>query len=398
VVSELRILLFDWTTGGHHHRYVQRFAQALDGNGEIAAAIPDGAESIPGLARILPLGPARPAVDVRLPLAPQHKELAHRELALLDQAIAELRPDHVVHLYADPVLRRLVGRPAYPCKVTLCVFFPRAHYPSVYGTHLGAAELARAWFHEYLVTRWRGRPDANAILTLDEAAAQRWSRRTGAPSYWLPEPPVVAPSPSEAAQRVGCVMYGALAPRKGIALLADAVAAGAIVPVHIAGSVEPGFETELARLVARMQAAGAEVTVAPRSHSEAEGLTALAQACCAVLPYPRHYTMSRVLLEAAHVGTPVVVHDRGMLAYLVRRHGLGVAVDCTDAVALRRALLDLCEPGRTRGFGPALARFAARYSSAAFREAVTAPFRSAGSHPAATRNAALPRHLSVPAN
>ena len=100
--------------------------------------------------------------------------------------------------------------------------------------------------------------------------------------------------------------------------------------------------------------------VRARSHTEVEGLAVLGAARCAVLPYPRHAGMSRVLVESAATGTPVVAHDWGLLGHLVRTHGLGVTVDSSDAAALRTAVLSLSETDAQRRYAHALARFAAR--------------------------------------
>jgi glycosyltransferase involved in cell wall biosynthesis len=127
--------------------------------------------------------------------------------------------------------------------------------------------------------------------------------------------------------------------------------------------------------VCEMERSGAAVNVRPYRHSESEGLEVLARAKCAVLPYPRHDGMSRVLLEACSVGTPVIVHDRGLVGYLVRRYKLGRAVDCTDARALRRAILALVSTDDSEPHSAHLADFAARFSAARFEASILAPFR-----------------------
>jgi glycosyltransferase involved in cell wall biosynthesis len=133
-----------------------------------------------------------------------------------------------------------------------------------------------------------------------------------------------------------------------------------------------------------MTRAGVTVDLRARAHSETEGLELLAEARCAVLPYPNHNGPSRVLLEAATVGTPVVVHDRGLLAHLVRTYNLGVAVDCRDASALRSAVMRLCgEPTPSARYVKGMSEFAARYSHDAFSQRVRAVFtasRSVGVH------------------
>jgi hypothetical protein len=382
----MNVALFDWTVGGHHGRYVRRFAEVLSTAGaRVTVAVPDVAlPVVDGLPiDAIALGAARPAVDLTRPLGPQHRALAEAEVDRLTDVVRRTRPEHVIHLYADPIIRRLVERPPLPARVSICLFFPRAHYPRAFGSPLTPAEWLRAQFQEHLVRRWRRRPDAHTLLTLDAEAAAGWAARTGggAGAAWLPEPPIGAMPDGPAPVREGCVVYGALAPRKGLDRLARAIAL-APTPLHVtlAGAVESGFETELSRLAAEMRQAGSTVDVRARSHTEVEGLAVLAGARCAVLPYPRHAGMSRVLVEAAATGTPVVAHEWGLLGHLVRTHGLGMTVDAGNPVALRAAVLALSEPDAQRRYAHALARFAARYSPAAFATAVTAALvgRAAG--------------------
>ncbi len=370
----MKITLFDWTSGGHHAVYVRRFVAALSPESDVAVALPDEV-----LAQIedldvdsIPLGAARPLVDFDRPLAPQHRQLAERELDLFEEVALQSGGDHLVHLYADPVIRRLVSRPPLPMPVTLCVFFARAHYPTSYESPLAPRELLRAWFLEHLVRRWQRRPDAHALFTLDEEAARRWSRRGRA--FWLPEPPI-GQLPESDAERDGCLLYGTLAARKGLDLVARAVS---VTPtslhVVLAGEVEPSFRRALDRDVETMRGAGAEVELRLRRHTEQEGLRVIATARCVLLPYLNHYTASRVLLEAAAVGTPVLAHKRGLVGHLVRLHGLGLSVDCADPLALREAMLELTKEQSVGRYLEPLRRFAARYSSDRFRAAVSSPF------------------------
>jgi hypothetical protein len=180
-------------------------------------------------------------------------------------------------------------------------------------------------------------------------------------------------------ERTGCIVYGALAERKGI----DLSPVPSRSPRHrfnitIAGEENTSFLPRLDELVGEMPRAGATGEVRARRHSETEGLYALARAECAVLPYPSHDGMSRVLLKAGLVGTPVVVHARGFLGYLVRRHGLGHAVDCRDAAALRRAILELAAGNGAPAYRENVLRFASRFSGEVFQRALVAAFRGDG--------------------
>jgi glycosyltransferase involved in cell wall biosynthesis len=144
--------------------------------------------------------------------------------------------------------------------------------------------------------------------------------------------------------------------------------------VVLAGTVEVGYAEELDRLVGVMRAGGATVIVRAGAHTEIEGLRLLARARCAALPYHRHSGMSRVLLESANVETPVLVHDHGLVAALVRQHAIGVVLDCGESRAFREALRALCADGEVERYRPALRAFARRYEDAAFSRALRAPF------------------------
>jgi glycosyltransferase involved in cell wall biosynthesis len=379
----VRVLLFDWTEGGHHELYVRRFAEVLSASADVYLAVADGiAASVDdGAASTLPLGPARPPTDLMRRRGPQHRDCGQTEVRLLEWAVQRVRPDVAVHLYADPVLRWLVKRPALPTRTVLCLFFPRAHYSKAYGSPLSGSERARAAFQEHLVRRWRRRPDAHALLTLDEYAAERWARARGAPAHWLPEPPVDARAhrPQPGVGRGGCLLFGSLAARKGIDRLAAAVCtAPRGLKVTLAGPSEPGFSGRLEEYVRSMRAAGADVHLLNRHLTPREGADLLAHSRCAVLPYPRHHGMSRVLLEAAEAGTPVVVENHGLVAHLVRSHGLGAAVDSADPVTLGQAIRRFTDDEHAaEAHQEALRRFAERYSPQRFARAVWGALRVA---------------------
>jgi glycosyltransferase involved in cell wall biosynthesis len=306
----------------------------------------------------------------------------HRR-SVLAQEVEQLRQvaslaDQTVHLYADHALLHLAAVAPLPGAISLVLYRPRTHYPTAYGAHLPPADRAVALAKEWAVRYWRRRPDAHAVFTLDEEAARRWGEAGGAPAHWLPEPPVATlPARQQTSDRRGCILYGALAPRKGINLLARALTIEPTrVRVVLAGRVEPpDYLSELKEHAAAMEAAGVDVELRARHHSELEGLRALAAARCALLPYPRHPGMSRVLVEACSVGTPVVADGFGLLGHLVRRHRLGLAVDCTDPGALREAVLSLADAERSASYSEPLARFAARFTPERFRAALLGGLR-----------------------
>jgi len=360
--------VFDWTAGGHRPTYVRRLVEALHGSVGLLLALPDAT-----LAEIGDLGVATVSLgDARPPLGGQLRR-GH----VIAEELERLRgvasgADRTLHLFGDHVLFRLATTKRLPGKISLVLYYPRWHYGDAFGTRLPLVDRAVALAKELALQRWRRRPDAGAVFALDEELAQRWSRRPGAPACWLPEPPVAQlPNKTQMSEKRGCIIYGALAPRKGIGALASALTIERTeVTVVIAGAPEPTYLSQLHRHVDAMRAAGVDVDLRARRHSEQEGLAALADARCAVLPYPRHPGMSRVLLEACSVGTPVVADDFGLVGHLVRRHQLGVTVDCTDRRALRSAIKALLDPETAASHSHALERFAERFTPSRFRAAL----------------------------
>jgi glycosyltransferase involved in cell wall biosynthesis len=381
----VRVLLFEWTAGGHHPVYVRRFAEALADLHDVTVALPDELrgvhDELPAGVALHPLGPARPAWDHSRSVRAQRRELADRELDLLSDAIAAIQPDRAIHLSADPVLRRLLRRGPLGAPLAACVHHPRAHYPADYGQSQTAVERIKAVYFERVVARWRRRADAQAVYGWDDVAVHRWQHRRGAAAQLLPEPPLPPlPDLVPLDDRRGCVMYGALRPAKGIDLLADAIAAEPTgVRVLLAGALlDPAFRTDLDRYVAAMRAAGANVDLRAHHHTEPEGLRAISEARCLVLPFMRHPGHSRTMVEACAVGTPIVAHHGGLVGHVVREHGLGVTADCANPSSLRAAVLSLTEdPEAPARYAPALRAFADRSRPERFRADLLAPLDGA---------------------
>ena len=375
----MRVVLFDWVCGGHHELYLRRFAEALRTHAEVSVAAPDAAfrqlENLP-VAR-LPLGQPRPPIPARAPLDSRRRSVLEEEIRLLERAAHASNADMIVHLYADAVVPHLALRAPLSAPLAILLFYPRAHYGAAFGARLGVVELLRARIQERLISRWRQRSDAHAILTLDEVAARRWGDRRGAPAYWLPEPPVAVGPESRSGAQCGCVIYGALGQRKGIDLVAGAISvAPTPISITIAGETTAAYLPTLQRHVAEMRRGGATVELRNVKHDEVEGLGVLAGARCAILAYEHHYGMSRVLLESCSVGTPVIVHDRGLIGHLVKRYGLGRAVDCRKPREFREAILEMTEDGAREAYAASLESFARRYSAERFEQAVLAPLRA----------------------
>lgn len=367
----MRLLLFDSIPGGHHPLYMDRFSRVLGETHEVVVAAPaETLESCTGTSCTVEL----PDHDGTAPC----ESYARRDLRMLDEVTASCRPDHVLHLFADATLSAMItGR--RPAPTTILVFRPRAHYPSRFRSELTMGEIVRARAHEALVTAWRNRRQAHHVWSMDPEAARRWERWRGAPVSWLPEPPVVSTASQPARRmRSGAVLYGRIAPRKGLDEIARAFADGSSsLRLTIAGPVAPQNRPWFDDVVARIAASGAIVSARPTLHDERSGIELLSSARCVLLPYVDHFGMSRVLLEAAQAGTPVVATSRGLIGHYVERHGLGLAVDPTDARALRHAVESLADdPASATRYAEGLRAFAQLHGPERFAAAVSAPFRA----------------------
>jgi len=352
----VKIVLFDWVCGGHHELYLRRFAEALQAHADVVVAAPDAAcEQLEDLsAPQVPLGSPRPPISAKDSLDRRRRSVLEQEIRLLEQAARASSADLTLHLYADAALPHLVMRSSMIFPLSILLFRPRGH-PDAFGARFAPPSFLRTRVSEFLVARWRARKDAGAVLTLDEVAAQRWAARRGAPVNWIPEPPVAAIEHLAGSERRGCVVYGAIGARKGIDLIARALSLEAKpVEITIAGETIDGFDPQLRAYVAEMRRGGATVDVRAERHDELAGLRVLAGARCALLAYERHDGMSRVLLEACSVGTPVIVHDRGLLGYLVKRYQLGRAIDCRNPREFRKAIVELTRDGAREEFAAPL--------------------------------------------
>jgi glycosyltransferase involved in cell wall biosynthesis len=366
-VSRPRVLLlFDWTEGGHHEEYLKYAAGALRDDASIAIAAPEAARGrLETEADFVSLGPSRPAVA-----AEERPALLAAERAALFDAIRRAGATHAVHMFADDLVPYLAHGPRAPAPISPLIFRKASHYPLRFRSHLYLKEMRREWAFDAWLWLWRQRPDAGAALLFDEFAAKLAARTPGAPVVWMPEAPVRLPAslPPDA-EREGVALTGALDWRKGIHHLADAVALRPTdMRVTLAGRPVAGYEDELQGHVARMRDAGATVDLRDRWIGADEYLEVLAGARVVVAPYPRHRGMSRLILEAAAVGTPVVADRYGLMGRLVKDHGLGLAVSTARPAVFRDALDQLlARDGVDR---EALRRFAGRYTQERFRSAL----------------------------
>jgi glycosyltransferase involved in cell wall biosynthesis len=206
-------------------------------------------------------------------------------------------------------------------------------------------------------------------MSLDEYAVANWRRSHPEQAQWWPEPP--ASRSTGAARKEGhLVVFGSLAPRKGITELLDALLLTERArSLTLAGRIDPGFRSEIENAVARVRDRDLDVQILDDWISDEVATDLLATASLAVIGYSRHYGMSRVMLEAAAVGTPIVGSNFGLIGKQIRDHGLGVQVDVADAAAFASAIDEVLERGPDH-YSSGLDVFASQYSDDARHKAI----------------------------
>ncbi len=373
----MRILLFDFRAGGHHRLYIERIVDVLQQHAEIVVAAPQSStEGLHGI-RIIDsessISPRAGRRDTILTRA-SGRAKAFKELHAFEQAERACAPDISLHLFADQLLPLLILRRPHAFPRILLLFRPRSHYREAFSSKLSPSGMVLATIYERLLHVWRKRSDAQAVFTLDEEAAHRWNRGSGASAYWLPEPPVLfRPQPVDVSERSNVVLFGSLAARKGVDLLAQAVVAHhhERIPVTLAGNIHVGAKEYVAQQVRFMRGQGISVELLDRWHSEEDALTLLARARCTALPYVDHFGMSRVLLESCVAGTPVVAHSAGLVGHLVQTYGLGLVANAADATDFGAALARLYNDNDLWSrSAKATQVFAKRYSGKCFSDAL----------------------------
>jgi len=180
--------------------------------------------------------------------------------------------------------------------------------------------------------------------------------------------------PGNSAPEFDVVIFGAISQTKGIDLLAAALkrSTGRRLRVLVAGNI---LNRDREVCLQHLASLGAVCDLTRRDDwiDDRDVLPTLASGRIVLLAYPRHKGDSRVLLESAAAGVPVVAHSWGLLGHTVRAAGLGQTVDCKDPDELLRVLHEALSPTALDRSGPRESFVAAHHQSR-FAELMLAPF------------------------
>jgi len=346
-VAPGRLLIFEPKPHGHTLEWLCHLLRVDDGQAVCAVppALAGELGSLAGAGRLLVLSEdeVRRCNDPRPAVSALARWRAMRRCLAQSAAVRGLflEFDHLVPLLA-------LGLPLGGVPLAGVLFRPSVHYGAG-----SPRERLRDRVKDRLYAAVLRRPDVVRLWSLDaDFAAYAQDRYAGgAKVRGLPDPvhPAARPSPAPPAAREGrrCrfLLFGALAERKGVPVLLEALErlspeAAARSAVRLAGRLDPAIADDVRRRIAGLRARQPQLELAldDRRLPDAEVAALVAGADVVLAPYQRFVGSSGVLLWAAAVGRPAIVQDYGLLGRLARRHGLGLAVDTTDPAALAAAL------------------------------------------------------------
>jgi glycosyltransferase involved in cell wall biosynthesis len=365
----VHLMLFDRYAGGHHGQYLQQLVTywgergglgrldvvvppaAIEAHPELKATIDEYAET--GVRLVLIDGPVR--LDPHGPLGLVRTDREHGRL--LRRYVEELRPDHVLLMYFDHTQLSLAFDLTFDFRVRFSgiYFRPSFHYGTLGGPASGWKERLGGLRKQVQLWGALRNPHVEMLFSLDPFAVPR-IRRLAPLGYVETLPDGIAPQvpttpPADVRDRLGVedgrrllLLFGSLAPRKGIFKLLEALeklpeATARQTAVVLAGRAAPEVQVRLRRAVEQLRRArSVQVVLRDERVPDDEVPDLLGAADVVLLPYQRHLGSSGVLVRAAAAGTPVLGDGYGLLGAQIRRRALGITVDATQTDDLVRGL------------------------------------------------------------
>jgi glycosyltransferase involved in cell wall biosynthesis len=362
-----RLLIFEPDAEGHALEWLQHLISFAEAGTELFILAPRALCT--ALERSMPA--PTPVPVTLIPLRPFEQRLClQRPLPIAAFARWWIMRRYLVRTGADTGFFLMIDLQSLPMALGLgmagrrvagILFRPSVHYSEIGPYSPSNTERRRDRLKELLYRRMLANPALDRVLSLDPffPAYARNHYAQGHKVEALPDPahpPVATMSIAEPAPdgRVGFLLFGYLAERKGPLAVLDALAllpAGVArrVAVTFAGRVDPALRDSLEqrRLALANTQPGLWLRIEDRRLDSGE-LAALVDRSDVVLaPYQRFVGSSGVLLWAARAGRPVLAQEFGLIGKLTRDNHLGIAVDSGDPAKLA------CEIGRMIESGPA---------------------------------------------
>ena len=274
------------------------------------------------------------------------------ESRLLGDVLAQHRPRQALAMSGDHTQFALAIGRHIPSTVQLSLLLLRvSHHRPVTPTSFGS-RFTKLRKRSLLSLAARS-PRAGAFLTSDPAAVTAL-RALGANGVYIPDP---VPLPACTDQREAVrntyrvasgrklfLVYGALAERKGVFTILEAVRrlpqnVAANTAVLFAGPIQSDIAgLFLTRLEAMRLKTPAQLLLHDAFLHEAETCALLRASDVVLAPYLNHSGTSSVLIRAAGARRPVISQREGLMGEQVTTHCLGQTIDASDPADLARAL------------------------------------------------------------
>jgi len=272
-------------------------------------------------------------------------------------------------------------------RVSGILFRPSVHYGDIGPYAPSGSERLRDLRKAILYRAMLRNPALERVLSLDPffPVHARAHYRGGEKVVPLPDPahPKTGQRTNDAplafpAGRIGFLLFGYLAERKGPLMVLDALRQlapeiAARTAVLFAGRVDPDLRPALEQRRAMLEREQPRLWLRIDDRRLESGeLSALVRQCDVVLaPYQRFVGSSGVLLWAALNGRPVLAQNFGLVGRLTREHRLGISVDACAPAEIAREMARMVSDGPTRFFdSEAAERFASAQTPQRFASLV----------------------------
>jgi glycosyltransferase involved in cell wall biosynthesis len=272
-------------------------------------------------------------------------------------------------------------------RVSGILFRPSVHYGAIGPYTPSRAERLRDRRKDQLYRRMLANPALDRVLSLDPffpAYAQaRYPcgdkvEAVPDPAHPSVEPAIPAVDDFPPSGRVGFLLFGYIAERKGPLVVLDALSLlpptiARRVAVLFAGRVDPALRDDIERLRHALATLHPELwlRIDDRRLDGGELAGLIDRSDVVLAPYQRFVGSSGVLLWAARAGRPVLAQAFGLVGKLTRDHQLGIDADTDDPGRLAEQIVRMVERGPESCFNrAAAARFAAAQTPERFASLV----------------------------
>jgi glycosyltransferase involved in cell wall biosynthesis len=388
-----RLLIFEPDAEGHSLEWLQHLIDHAGEKAELFVLVP--AKLRDTLVRTIP-GDARGRVHLLALSSLEQRLCLQRPLPIAAFARWWTMRRYLRRTNADSGFFLMIDLQSLPLalglglggrRVSGILFRPSVHYGAIGPYAPSPAERRRDRRKEVLYRRMLANPALERVLSLDPffPAYARGRYAHGNKVEALPDP---AHPPVEAAPpvvdnfppvgRIGFLLFGYIAERKGPLVVLDALALlppaiARRVAVLFAGRVDPALQGEMKQRCRALSISHPELwlQIDDRRLDSGELAGLVDRSDVVLAPYQRFVGSSGVLLWAARAGRPVLAQAFGLIGKLTRDHRLGIAVDTDDSSKLAEQIVRMVKCGPATCFDrAAAARFAAAQTPQRFASLV----------------------------